>query len=239
MLCIGTTTDGARVSGILHICEDGMTCSGVGNIAGWYCSWPLGVCSLPVSISFEDGELPEVHPRVARRRRASVQRGRGRGRPGPNGSPVRADEPMEGVHANEAPEFDFGMTNADFLSLGLPGPSHPTPDTQAGPSHSAPPMMQLQIEVPLPVSSEQFVPPHVYHPQASTPDLDQIPENYTQWCAEMFGQSSYQPMLDHSSWGTPIQQSEPFAHISDSVPPSAYEARRTKLSDSEDSGDAH
>ncbi|MED6223190.1 hypothetical protein PIB30_071549 [Stylosanthes scabra] len=137
---------------------------------------------------------------------------------------------MEGVHADEAPEFDFGMMKADFLSLGLPGPSYPTPDTQAGSSHSAPLMMQLHIE---------FVPAHVYHPQASTPDLDQIPENYTQWCAEMFGQSSYQPVPDHSSWGTPIQQSEPFAHMSDSIPPSAYEARLTELSDSEDSGDVH
>ncbi|MED6149737.1 hypothetical protein PIB30_065437 [Stylosanthes scabra] len=129
------------------------------------------------------------------------------------------------------------MTDDNFLSLGLTGPSHPTPDTQADPSHSEAPMMQLQIEAPLPLFFEHFVPPPVYHPQPYTPGVEHVPDNYTQWCAEMFGQSSFQPMPDHSSWGTPIQQTESFDHMSDSVPPSAYEARRTEVLESDDSGD--
>ncbi|MED6222227.1 hypothetical protein PIB30_062348 [Stylosanthes scabra] len=146
---------------------------------------------------------------------------------------------MQGVHADDTPDFDFGMTDADFLSLGLPGPSHPIPYTQTGPSQSEAPMMQLQIEVPLPLFSEQSAPPPMYHPQAYTLDVDQISDSYTQWCAEMFGQISYQLVPDHSSWGTPIQQTESFAHMSDEVPPCAYEARRMEVSGSDDSGDAH
>ncbi|MED6190538.1 hypothetical protein PIB30_106861, partial [Stylosanthes scabra] len=88
-----------------------------------------GIPEAPDMVQPEDGELPEVNPRVARRRRASARRSRGRGQAGPNGSPVRAEVPQQEVHADDAPDFDFGMTNADFLSLGLAGPSHPTPDT--------------------------------------------------------------------------------------------------------------
>ncbi|MED6124259.1 hypothetical protein PIB30_057318 [Stylosanthes scabra] len=112
----------------------------------------------PDMVEPEDGELPEVHPRVARRRRAPVGRGRGRGQAAPAGSPAREEEPQQGVHTDRSPDFDFGMTDAGFLSLGLAGPPHPTLDTQAGTSHSQASIMQLQIEAPLPWFSEQFVP---------------------------------------------------------------------------------
>ncbi|MED6139833.1 hypothetical protein PIB30_087663 [Stylosanthes scabra] len=106
----------------------------------------------------EDGELPEVHPRVARRCRAPAQGGRGREQGGPDGSPMRVDEPMQGVNADDAHDFDFGLTDADFLTLGLPGPSHATPNRQAGPSQPQAPLMQLQIEVPSSMFSEQYPP---------------------------------------------------------------------------------
>ncbi|MED6179985.1 hypothetical protein PIB30_006102 [Stylosanthes scabra] len=75
----------------------------------------------------EDGELPAVHPRVPRRRRPPA--GRGRGRHTPAGSPAREEAPQQGVDADRSQDFEFGMTDADFLSLGLAGPSHTTPDT--------------------------------------------------------------------------------------------------------------
>ncbi|MED6221719.1 hypothetical protein PIB30_057509 [Stylosanthes scabra] len=73
-----------------------------------------GIPEAPDMVQPEDGELPEVHPRVTRRRRVPARRGRGRGQGGPDGSPVRVDEPMQGVHADDGLEFDFGMTDADF-----------------------------------------------------------------------------------------------------------------------------
>ncbi|MED6177712.1 hypothetical protein PIB30_100676 [Stylosanthes scabra] len=82
--------------------------------------------------------------------------------------------------------------------------------------------MQLQIEATLPWFSKKSV-----------------PDNYTQWYADMYGQSFYQPMPDHYSWGNPTQPTEPFAHMSDSVPPSAYEARHMEVEESDDSGDRH
>ncbi|MED6128883.1 hypothetical protein PIB30_102425, partial [Stylosanthes scabra] len=120
-----------------------------------------GIPEAPDMVQPEDGELPDVHLRVARRCRAPAGRGRGRGQGGADGSPVRVDEPMH--------------------------------------------IMPLNLIL--------SVPPPVYHPQAYTPNVDQIPDSYAQWCAEMFGQTSYQPVLDHSSSGTPIQQTESFAHM--------------------------
>ncbi|MED6126093.1 hypothetical protein PIB30_075041 [Stylosanthes scabra] len=110
----------------------------------------------PDMVQLEDGELPEVNPRVARRRRAPA--GRSWTRTG-----WTRWESCEGGSA----------------SAGA-GSSHPTPDTQAGPSHSETPMMQLQIEAPLPLFSEYSVPPPVYHPQPYTPSVDHVPDNYTQ-----------------------------------------------------------
>ncbi|MED6190165.1 hypothetical protein PIB30_103036, partial [Stylosanthes scabra] len=165
----------------------------------------------PDMVQPKDGELPEVHPRVARRRRALARGGRGRGQGGPDGSPVRVDEPMQGVHADDAPDFDFGLTDADFLTLGLPGPSHATPDAQAGPSQPQATLMQLQIEIPSSLFSKQ-------HPPFPT---------------------SYQPVPEHSSWGTPIQQIESFANMTHETPPSAYEPRRQEVSGSDNSGDVH
>ncbi|MED6203028.1 hypothetical protein PIB30_111510, partial [Stylosanthes scabra] len=144
----------------------------------------------PDMVQPEDGELPEVHPRVARRRRAPAGRGRGRGQGAADGSPVRVDEPMQGMHADAGPEFDFGLTDADFLTLGLPGPSHATADTEAGPSQPQAPFMQLQIEVPSSLLPDEHPQSQVHHSPAYTPDVDQIPESYTQWCSELFGQTS-------------------------------------------------
>ncbi|MED6134096.1 hypothetical protein PIB30_034214 [Stylosanthes scabra] len=143
--------DGARVSDILCFCKDGMTCGGIGLKAD-----PLipalgvipdfvreGIPEAPHMVQPEDGELPEVLPRVPRCRRAPAGRGRGQGQVGPNGSHVSADEPMQGVLADDAPDFEVGMMEADYLSLGLTGLSHTTPDTQGGPSQFEAPMMQL------------------------------------------------------------------------------------------------
>ncbi|MED6214482.1 hypothetical protein PIB30_103511, partial [Stylosanthes scabra] len=60
-----------------------------------------------------------------------------------------------------------------------------------------------------------------------------------EWEHNMYGWSSYQPLPDHYSWGTPTQPTEPFAHMSESVPPSAYELRRTEVEEYDDSGDRH
>ncbi|MED6113488.1 hypothetical protein PIB30_071258, partial [Stylosanthes scabra] len=98
-----------------------------------------GLPDAPDMVQPEDGELLAVHPRVPRRRRPPA--GRGRGRAAPAGSPTREEAPQQGVHADRSQDFEFGMTDADFLSLGLAGPSHTTPDTQAGTSQSQPPMM--------------------------------------------------------------------------------------------------
>ncbi|MED6125681.1 hypothetical protein PIB30_070930 [Stylosanthes scabra] len=114
---------------------------------------------------------------------------------------------MQGVHADDGPEFDFGMTDADFLTLGLPGPSHATPDTEAGPSQAQAPLMLLQIEVPSSLFPDEYLHSH--------------------------------PVPDHSSWGTPIQQSETFAHMTHETPPSAYEPRHQEVSGSDESGDTH
>ncbi|MED6143753.1 hypothetical protein PIB30_009002 [Stylosanthes scabra] len=168
-----------------------------------------GIPDAPDMVQLEDDELPTVHARVTKRRRALA--GRGRGQVAPAGSPAREEAPQQGVHADRSPDFDFGMTDADFLSPGLAGLSHPTPDTQAGTSHSQPPMMQLHIEAPQPWFPEQSASP----------------------------QSSYQPMPGHYSWGTPTQPTEPFPHMFDSMPPSAYEARGTEVEESDDSGDQH
>ncbi|MED6161532.1 hypothetical protein PIB30_061637 [Stylosanthes scabra] len=90
------------------------------------------------------------------------------------------------------------MTDADFLTLGLPGLSHATPDTEAGPSQAQAPLMQLQIEVPSSLFPDEYPHSHVHHSPAYTPDVDQIPESYTQWCSELFGQTSYQPEVSGS-----------------------------------------
>ncbi|MED6168737.1 hypothetical protein PIB30_014426, partial [Stylosanthes scabra] len=195
-----------------------------------------GIPKAPDMVQPEDGELPEVHSRVARRRRAPARRGRGRGQGAADGNPVRVDDPMQGVHADAGPEFDFGLTDADFLTLGLPGPQHATADTEAGPSQPQAPFMQLQIEVPSSLFPDEHPQSQVHHSPAYTPDVDQIPESYTQWCSELFGKTSYQPVPDHSSWGTPIQQSETFAHMTHETPPSAYEPRRQEVSGSDESG---
>ncbi|MED6124540.1 hypothetical protein PIB30_059864 [Stylosanthes scabra] len=108
----------------------------------WYYQW-----------AHVDGVLPEVHLGL---RGIVVHRLGGRGQVAPDGSPVRADAPMQGVHADEAPGFEVGMTEADYLSLGLAGPSHPTPDTQAGLSQFEALLMQLQIEAPLTFFFEQL-----------------------------------------------------------------------------------
>ncbi|MED6112108.1 hypothetical protein PIB30_058713 [Stylosanthes scabra] len=151
----------------------------------------------PDMVQPEDGELPRVHLRVTRRRRAPS--GRGRGQAAPAGSLAREEEPQQGVHTDTSPDFAFGMTDADFLSLGLAGPFHPTADTQADTSYSQPPMIQLQIEAP-----QTWLPEHYASPQ-----------------------------------GTPTQPTEPFAHMPDSVPPSAYEPRHMEVEESDDSGDRH
>ncbi|MED6172861.1 hypothetical protein PIB30_053843 [Stylosanthes scabra] len=96
--------------------------------------------------------------------------------------------------------------------------------------------MQLQIEVPSSLFPDEYPQSHVHHSPAYTPAVDQIPKSYTQWCSELFGQTSYQPVPDHSSWGTPIQQSETFAHMTHETPPSAYEPRRQEVSGSDESG---
>ncbi|MED6179984.1 hypothetical protein PIB30_006101 [Stylosanthes scabra] len=97
--------------------------------------------------------------------------------------------------------------------------------------------MQLQIEAPQPWFPDQSASPEVYQPQPITAGVDHIPDSYSQWCADMYGWSSYEPLPDHYSWGTPTQPTEPFAHMSESVPPSAYEPRRTEVEESDDSGD--
>ncbi|MED6134665.1 hypothetical protein PIB30_039126 [Stylosanthes scabra] len=74
-------------------------------------------------------------------------------------------------------------------------------------------------------------------PDASTPDIDFTPENYTQWVADMIGQSSYQPPPDVPYRGTPIQHTEPFAHMSAETPPTAYAPRRQDPSESSSSGE--
>ncbi|MED6219749.1 hypothetical protein PIB30_038578 [Stylosanthes scabra] len=196
-----------------------------------------GLPDAPDMVQPEDGELPAVHPRVPKRRRPPA--GRGRGRHAPTGSPAREEAPQQGVDADRSQDFEFGMTDADFLSLGLAGPSHTTPDTQAGTSQSQPPKMQLQIEAPQPWFPNQFASPQGYQPQPITAGVNHIPDSYSQWCANMYGRSSYQPLPDHYSWGTRTQSTEPFAHMSESVPPSAYEPRRTEVEESDDSGDRH
>ncbi|MED6122831.1 hypothetical protein PIB30_043583 [Stylosanthes scabra] len=86
-------------------------------------------------------------------------------------------------------------------------------------------------------------------PRASTPDVDFAPDNYTQWVADMIaqssyqpapeviGQSSYQPPPDFLYWGTPVQHTEPFAHMSAETPPTAYAPRRQVPSESSSSGE--
>ncbi|MED6119727.1 hypothetical protein PIB30_014336 [Stylosanthes scabra] len=78
---------------------------------------------------------------------------------------------------------------------------------------------------------------HVFHPQVSTPDIDFAPENYTQCVADMIGQSSYQPPPDVPYWGTPVQHTEPFSHMSAETPPTAYAPRRQDPSESSSSGE--
>ncbi|MED6171469.1 hypothetical protein PIB30_040988 [Stylosanthes scabra] len=161
-------------------------------------------------VQSDDGQLPVEQPSAARRRRAPAGRGRRGGQPElaePHPPPTENDAIPESLPHAEAHDFDYGMTDADFLSLGLAGPSFPTTDTQVGPIHSSAPMMQLHIEAPWPSFSEQTVPP----------------------------QTSYHPVSDPSSWGTPVQHKEPFAHMSDSVSPSAYEAHRMEGIESDES----
>ncbi|MED6159609.1 hypothetical protein PIB30_043814 [Stylosanthes scabra] len=43
---------------------------------------------------------------------------------------------------------------------------------------------------------------------------------------EVIGQSSYQPPPEVPYWGTPVQHTEPFAHMSAETPPTAYAPRR-------------
>ncbi|MED6204271.1 hypothetical protein PIB30_007742 [Stylosanthes scabra] len=74
-------------------------------------------------------------------------------------------------------------------------------------------------------------------PRASTPDIDFAPDNYTQWFADMIVQSSYQPPPDVPYWSTPVQHTEPFAHMSTETPPTAYAPRRQTLSESSFSGE--
>ncbi|MED6149496.1 hypothetical protein PIB30_063074 [Stylosanthes scabra] len=84
-------------------------------------------------------------------------------------------------------------------------------------------------------------------PRAPTPDVDFAPDNYTQWATDMIaqssyqpppdviGQSSYQPPPDVPYWGTPVQHTEPFAHMSAETPPTAYAPRRQVPSESSSS----
>ncbi|MED6107404.1 hypothetical protein PIB30_013514 [Stylosanthes scabra] len=70
-----------------------------------------------------------------------------------------------------------------------------------------------------------------------TSDIDFAPDNYTQWVANMIAQSSYQPPLDVPYWGTPIQHTEPFAHMSVETPPTAYAPRHQVPYESSSSGE--
>ncbi|MED6158946.1 hypothetical protein PIB30_037755 [Stylosanthes scabra] len=110
------------------------------------------------------------------------------------------------------------MTAADYLSLGLAVPSQPAPDTLVSPSHHRSPMLQIHMDG----TYEQ--------PRAPTPDVDFAPDNYTQW-------SSYQPPADVPYWGTPVQYTEPFAHMSAETPPTAYAPRHQVPSESSSSED--
>ncbi|MED6106403.1 hypothetical protein PIB30_004638 [Stylosanthes scabra] len=114
------------------------------------------------------------------------------------------------------------------MSIGLAVPSHPSPDTLAGPSHHQSPMLQIHMDG----TYEQ--------PRASTPDVDFAPDNYThryQPPPEVIGQSSYQPPPDVLYWGTPVQHTEPFAHMSAETPPAAYAPCRQVHSESSSSGE--
>ncbi|MED6149736.1 hypothetical protein PIB30_065436 [Stylosanthes scabra] len=77
-VALDTTADGAKVGGILLFCKDGTTCGGVGLRADPVIPAP-GVIpyyardeipKAPDMVQSKDVELPEVHPRFARRRRA-------------------------------------------------------------------------------------------------------------------------------------------------------------------------
>ncbi|MED6205801.1 hypothetical protein PIB30_021087 [Stylosanthes scabra] len=116
----------------------------------------------PEMVQPDDDALPAEKPMNAGRRRRAAGRGRGRGAGRGGGNPARAQDNM----------------------LGAP----PSLDTLAGPSHHESPMLQTHIGG----IYEQPHSSHVFHPQASTPDIDFTPENYTQWVADMIGQSSYQ-----------------------------------------------
>ncbi|MED6155720.1 hypothetical protein PIB30_007584 [Stylosanthes scabra] len=134
---------------------------------------------------------------------------------------------------NDADDFDPEMTAADYLSLGLAIPSQPAPDTLAGPSHHQSPMLQIHMD-------ETY-----QQPRAPTSDVDFAPDNYTQWVADMIAQSSYLPPPESSYqpppevpyWGTPVQHTEPFAHMSAETPPTAYAPRRQTPSESSSSGE--
>ncbi|MED6111987.1 hypothetical protein PIB30_057465 [Stylosanthes scabra] len=133
-----------------------------------------------------------------------------------------------GAVDDDVVDFDPAMTAADYLSIGLGVPSHPYPDTPAGLSHQQTPMFQAYVQAPF----DQPQSSHVFYPQASTPNVDHAPENYTLWVADMTGQSSHQPPSAFPCWGIPIQHTEPFAHMSQETPPTVYEPRRTEPSES-------
>ncbi|MED6224262.1 hypothetical protein PIB30_082343 [Stylosanthes scabra] len=114
-----------------------------------------GIPEAPDMVQPEDGELPEVHPRVARRRRAL---------------------------AGEVVDED----RVD------------------------------QMEVPL-------------------------PHAWPAWSITRHSRHTSRPesALGTVDAGTPVQQTESFAHMTHETPPAAYEPRRQEVSGSDDSGDAH
>ncbi|MED6206138.1 hypothetical protein PIB30_024164 [Stylosanthes scabra] len=130
--------DGERVSGIRISCVDGMTCGGIRLKAGWICRWPLEVHSLP-GIGYQRhlrwcnqrmmSYLRYIHGLggAARHRLGKVV---GKAPASAATSPTKVDDGVDELVHNRTGDyvldFEMGMTEADYLTLGISGPSQPT-----------------------------------------------------------------------------------------------------------------
>ncbi|MED6108229.1 hypothetical protein PIB30_021685 [Stylosanthes scabra] len=133
----------------------------------------------PEMVQPDDDALPAEQPNNAGRRRRAAGKGWGWGAGRGDGGPAQAADHMPVAAVDDdAADFDPQMTAADYMSIGLAVPSHPSPDSLASPSHHQSPM-QIHMDG----TYEQ--------PRASTLDVNFAPDNYTQWVADMIAQSSY------------------------------------------------
>ncbi|MED6194033.1 hypothetical protein PIB30_024644 [Stylosanthes scabra] len=240
---------GAGVSSIRGFCGGGTICGVIALRVDWLCRlgqrdpavlaagvippfFPDWLPNAPEMVQPADDALPGEQPVM---RGAADEQRVGVGDVGRDRGQAAADHMPAAPVDDDAADFDPEMTAADYLSLGLAVPSQSAPDTLAGPSHHQSPMLQIHMDG----TYEQ--------PRVPTPDVDFAPDNYTQWVADMIGQSSYQPppdVIGQSSyqpppdvpyWGISVQHTEPFAHMSAETPPTAYVPRRQVPSESSSS----